>query len=183
MSLSEHHYPRRWVRRGVERVLALAVPLTAGAIIAQIGLAFIAGSLLLGTALLTAILFIPLLMRTVLHPEIEVCADGLRLHPILWRDQFVVWDAIVGIVDHPLLFNDEAMGRTLHGKRYRPREGAVILVAGSARLLPLYRILGGVAGANNATAFAISSTTHTDYPLLLEAIRSHLNQPIKDLST
>ncbi len=97
---------------------------------------------------------------------------------MLWRAQDVPWAALAGITDHPLVFNDDAVGRLLYGKRYRRREGWVVLVKPEAGLSPVYRLIGGLAGAGNTPAFAISSTTHTDYETLVSAIRSHLPDSI-----
>ena len=171
--ITVHRYPRPWLRQLERAALVLALILAVVAIILEIAVAFVAGPLLCGMAVFTAILLIPLLLRTVLHPEVDIVADGLVLYPMLWPAQSVPWDALTGITLHPLIFNDEVMGRTLHGKNYRPREGAVILVSPDARLWFPYRIIGGVAGAGNTPAFAISSTTHTDYAELVAAIRQH----------
>jgi hypothetical protein len=172
--LSQHHFPRLWLRRVVTWALAAAIAFMSLALIVQIILAFTLSPLFFGGALFSAILLIPLLMRTVLHPAIDVMADGLTVNPMLWPAQNVPWEALTGITAHPLLYNDDAMGKTLHGKNYRPREGAVILVSRDAGLWFPYRIIGGVAGAGNTPAFAISSTTHTDYAGLIAAIRARV---------
>src|SRR5258708_2138267 len=176
--ITVHRYPRTWLRQ-IERVgLALALIVAILAIILEITLAFVAGPLLCGMAVFTAILLIPLLMRTVLHPEIDVTADGLLLCPMLWPAQFVAWHDLTQIIAHRLVVNDPPMGRTVHGKNYRRREGVVILVNPRARLSPVYRLVGGLAGAKTSPAFAISSTTHTDYPVLLDTIRAHVDSKV-----
>src|SRR5690242_16942304 len=109
-------YPRPWLRRVVSRALALSLVIAVVALVAEIILVFVVGPLLCGIAGFTAILTIPLLMRTVLHPEIEIVGDGLRLSPMLWPPQTVRWGDLTGIIAHPLVYNDPAMGRTLHGK-------------------------------------------------------------------
>jgi len=173
-TLSEHRFPRPTIRRITARLVGLGLIVTITAIIGQLVLALVIGPLLCGTAFFTAMLLIALLQRTVLHPEITVTDNGLRLQPILWQAQSVPWSALAGITDHPLVFNDDAMGRLLYGKRYRRREGLVVLVRPEAGLSPIYRLIGGLAGAGNTPAFAISSTTHTDYETLVSAIRAHL---------
>ena len=173
--ITAHRYPRPWLRQLERAALAFGLILAGAAIVLEVALAFVAGPLLCGMAVFTAILLIPLLLRTALHPEIEVTADGLLLRPMLWRPQFVAWHHLTRIIAHPLVVNDPAMGRTLHGKNYRPREGAVIVVDPRAGLLPVYQLIGGLAGAGNSPAFAISSTTHTDYPVLLDTIRAHMS--------
>lgn len=172
--ISVHRYPHRRIRRAIEWLLRIALIIAAVAIVVEIVLGLVVGPLFLMMALFTAILIIPLLMRTVLHPEIKITADGLTLHPTIWKDQFAPWTALEQQVEHPLLFNNEATGRLLHGKRYRPREGMVIVVSDSIRLSPVYRLVGSLAGAGNRAAFAISSTTHTDYEVLRDAIMQHL---------
>lgn len=172
--ISVHRYPHRCVRRLIEWLLLITLIIVAMAIVVEIILGLVVGPLFLMMALFTAILLIPLLMRTVLQPAIELTADGLTLHPMIWKAQFVLWAALERQVEHPLLFNNEATGRLLHGKHYRPREGMVIVVNDHAGLSPVYRLVGSVAGAGNRAAFAISSTTHTDYEVLRNAIMQHL---------
>jgi hypothetical protein len=168
--ISVHRYPHHRIRRLINWLLMLSLVIVAVVLVIEIILGLVAGPLFLMMALFTAILLIPLLMRTVLHPEIELTADGLTLHPMIWEAQFVPWVAFERQVEHPLLFNNEGTGRLLHGKRYRPREGMVIVISDSAGLSSLYRLVGSLAGAGNRTAFAISSTTHTDYEALRDTI-------------
>ena len=172
--VSEHRYPRPVVRRLVSRLLAISLVLAAVSILAEIVLAFAIGPLLCGMAFFTAMLSIVLPQRSVLHPEIRVAADGLNVQPMIWRAQVVPWNALAEIVAHPLVYNDEATGRLWHGKRYRPRRGIVVLVRPEAGLWPVYRLIGALAGAGNRPGFAISSTTHTDYDSLEQAIRGHI---------
>jgi hypothetical protein len=178
--LAEHHFPRPRVRRIVSQLLALGLMLATLAIIVQLLLVLLVGPLLCGTAFLTAVLVLPLLLRTVLHPEIDVSRAGLMLHPMLWPAQFVPWEALTDMVAHPLLYNDEAMGRVLHGKRYRPRQGAVVVLRREAKLWPVYRLVGQLAGAGNVPAFAVSNTTHTNYDGLISALRTHVGQRQED---
>ncbi len=173
--VSEHRYPRPLVRRVASRLVAAGLALAAIAIVVQLALALVFSPLLCGTAFFTAMLAIPLLQRTVLHPEIGVTGDGLYVQPMIWRAQFVPWGALAEIVAHPLVYNDDAMGRLLHGKRYRPRQGVVVVVKPEAGLWPVYRLIGSLAGAGNRHAFALSSTTHTSYESLVETIRKRLN--------
>ena len=174
---AEYRFPRPGVRRFVARLLALSLISAALAVVAQLVLALFVTPLICGTAFLTAVLSVPLLLRTVLHPEISVSQTGLTLHPMLWPAQFVAWDALIDIVTHPLVYNDEAMGRVLHGKNYRPRQGAVVVLSTAARVWPMYRLVGQVAGAGNCPAFAISSTTHSNYDTLIDTIRRHIPVP------
>jgi len=134
------------------------------------------GWLFSGTAIFTVILMLPLLIGSVIHPAISMTGDGLILQPLIGHAQFVRWEDLTGTAPHPLIFNDEATGRLLYGKRYRPREGLIVLVAATAGLSPLYRLVGGIAGASLSAAFGISSTTHENYDVLVEQIRQHSGQ-------
>ncbi len=173
--LSEHRYPQPIVRRIVSRLVAVGLALAAVAIIAELILALVVGPLLCGIAFFTAMLMIVLLQRSALHPEISVTNDGLYVQPMVWRAQLVPWETLEEIVAHPLVYNDEAMGRLLHGKRYRPRQGVVVLVKPEAGLWPVYRLIGALAGGGNRPGFALSSTTHTGYEALVERIRTRLS--------
>jgi hypothetical protein len=173
--LSTHRHPRPLVRKIVAGALFGGILVMLFAIPLQISFfAFLSTPLCVGTAVFTAILLIPVCMYPVLHPEIDVTEDGLMLHPMLWPAQSVPWNKIEGIVPHPLVFNDDAMGRVLHGKRYRRREGIAVVVSREAGLAVPYQLVGNLAGVGNRPAFAISSTTHTDYEALAAVIRSHV---------
>jgi hypothetical protein len=172
--VAEYRFPHPRIRQAVARLLALGLIAAALAILVQLLLIPFAGPLLCVSAFLTAVLVLPLLLRTVLHPEISVTSDGVILRPMLWPAQFVAWTALTQIVAHPLVYNDVAMGRALYGKRYRPREGAVVVLNPAANVWPVYRLVGQLAGAGNVPAFAISSTTHTGYESLIGLLREHL---------
>src|SRR4051794_24169185 len=96
--ISEHHYPHPAIRRIIAGLLAIALVIDVLALIVELVLGFLAGPLLFAMAGFTAILLIPLLMRTVLHPEIELTANGLTLHPMIWKAQFVAWENLAGQV-------------------------------------------------------------------------------------
>ena len=178
--ISQHRSPHPHLRRIAARLLALGLILMGSAVILQIVLMMVLGGsgmpgwLFGGTAFFTVILMVPLLIGTVIHPELSITRDGIILQPMMWRSTMVAWGAVKGMTVHPLIFNDEATGKLLYGKRYRPREGMVVLVANSAGLSPLYRLIGWIAGAGNLSAFGISSTTHTDYEELVQQIREHI---------
>lgn len=153
--------------------LALTLILAAAAIALQIVLAFVVGPLFLGTALFSAILTLPLLLQSVLHPEIYLSADGLYLRPMLWRVQFVPRAALLRTARHPLMQSRDVadpQGRLLHGKNYRPREGLVVVVDEQAGLLPFYRLLAGMVGARGGYAFAIQNRAQRDYGSLAHTI-------------
>jgi hypothetical protein len=172
--VAEYRFPHPRIRQSVAWLLALGLMAAALAILIQLLLIPFAGPLLCVSALLTAVLAIPLLLQTALHPEISIASDGLILHPMLWPPQFVAWTALTQIVAHPLVYNDPAMGRVLYGRHYHPREGAVVVLNPAANVWPVYRLVGQLAGAGNVPAFAISSTTHTGYESLIGLLREHL---------
>lgn len=163
------------MRRALARLTALGLVLCAFAVAAQLVLALLSGALallFLLSAALTATLLIPLVLQSVLHPEIRLTADGIWLRPLLWRPRFVPRAALLECVRHPLIPDSEtnaAMQRWLFGKQHRRREGCAIIVARHA-LPPPYRLLARLANTPQAAAFAISSTTHRDYDRLREAI-------------
>lgn len=166
--------PHPLIRRAAARLIAISLLLALIACLAQIVLALSIAPLFIGTAFFTAVLTVPLLLQSVLHPEVITTRDGLILRPMLWRSQAVPWTAIRTITAHPLIYNDEVVGRHLHGKHYRPREGMIIVLRWDTAVLPLYRLVGSVAGVGNVPAFGISSTTHKGYEELLACIQSHL---------
>ena len=132
------------------------------------------GALFLGTAFFTAVLSIPLVMGSVLHPALSLSEAGLMLYPMIWRPQFVPWNCLIALRPHPLLYENEGAGRLMFGRNYQPRRGAAILVDPRAGLIFPYRILGGLMGAGWQPAFAISSAAHRDYDALLAAIQAHV---------
>lgn len=149
--------------------------------LAQLGLLIAlwpAGLLFCGTLFFTALLFIPLLAQSVLYPEITVTDDGLLLRPMVWRAQFVPRASIAGIAANPFIRDNPALGRLLHGRNYRPREGMVVLVNGSARLLPFYRLIAPLVGGNTLRApygFALSNRAQANYAALARVISAWLD--------
>ncbi len=163
------------MRRALARLTALGLILCCAASLAQLILASLSGALgalFLLSALFTATLLIPLVLQSVLHPEIRLSAEGLWLRPMLGREHFVPRHALLRCVRHPLIPESEAnaaLERWLFGRQHRRREGYAIIVARQA-LPPQYRLLARLAGAPEAAAFAISSTTHRSYDQLCAAI-------------
>jgi hypothetical protein len=162
-----YHFGGRLVRIGI-----IALIVTIGL---QIWLAFIwgvFGRLFFGTALFSAVLLLPLLLFTVLHPTISLYPDGLSLKPLLGRTSFLAWSQIGGWARHPLVFNNLASGRLMHGQSYKPRLGVILSVGDG--LPVLYRLVGLFAGLGWQPAFALSSTSHRSYQQLVEAIAQAL---------
>ncbi len=167
------------MRRALARLTALSLVLCSLAVLAQLLLAVLSGALgvlFAISAAFTATLLIPLVLQSVLHPEIRLSADGIWLRPMIWREQFVPRRALLRCAPHPLIASSEAnaaLERLLFGRGHRRREGCAIIVARDA-LPPPYRLLARLAGAPEAAAFAISSTTHRDYDRLGQAIAALL---------
>ena len=175
--ISVHHHPQPRVRRFTARLVGIGLVTAGLAALAQVALAVLFGStgvLFLGTAILTLILACPLAMLSALHPAITVGTNGLLVSPMLWRACFVPWSALARMEPHPLFWNNDATGRLLHGRRYRPREGALVLVHTDAGLPPQFRIVSLLTGGPALPAFAISSTTHTRYPELAGILRDQV---------
>ena len=172
--ISVHRHPRPRVRMLTRLAVALGL---SGAVIAcllQLFFALTLAPLFWGTLVFTILLSIPLLMLSVLHPEVNVTADGLRLSPLLWHAQSVRWEHLSTLTDHPLIYEDPVMNRRLHGKNRRLREGKVIVLTRNAPVLWQYRVLGLVSGASWTPAFGISTTTHTDYDQLVALLTTRL---------
>jgi hypothetical protein len=167
------------MRRALTRLTALSLILCTLAIFAQLILAALSGALgvlFAISAAFTATLLIPLVLQSVLHPEIRLSADGIWLRPMLWREQFVPRRALLRCAPHPLISSSEAnaaLERLLFGRKHRRREGYAIIVARDA-LPPPYRLLARLADAPDAAAFAISNTTHRNYDQLCQAIAALL---------
>lgn len=172
--MTKHNHPRPYLRRAATRLIAVGLIGALIGIIAQMILGMILAPLFFGTAFFTAVLMIPLLMQSVLYPEITVLEEGLRLKPMLWEAATLPWSAIREIVPHPLIYNDEVVGQHLHGKKYRPREGVIVIIRRVPGLSPLYLLVGMIAEQWGMHAFAISSTTHTEYQKLVQEIQNQL---------
>jgi hypothetical protein len=172
--LSVHDHPQKWRRRLSELLTIVALSAVAIISLTQLLLAITVSPLFVGTAVFTVILALPLLLQSVLHPEITVVEAGLYLRPLLWRQDYITWDRISGLSEHPLLYQDPVMERKLHGKNVKLRQGHLVVLDRDASALWLYRILGGIAGLRWRPAFAISSSTHRDYERLVELITERI---------
>jgi hypothetical protein len=174
---SSYTHPRPLLRRVQARILLILIGGAVFGIAAQAALVLLYprfAVLLCGSMVFTAILLLPLLAQTVMYPAITLSANGLTVHPLFWKAQRIAWADIERIEPHPMIVNDEVMGRRLHGKNYRPRKGMVIVLRRSARVNPLYRIVGQIVGAG--AAFGISNTTHTDYERLLGSLMDKVSK-------
>jgi len=165
--LSDHAHPRPALRQVTGWLVA------AGLLGIAVG---VAGLLALGigyrlpllplAAIFLVTLAAPLLLLSVLHPQITVYERGLWLQPLIWRGSWVPWDALAGLHDHTLI---------QRGKRARwdqAREGHLITVAGA--LPAVYAVVGWMAGLGNRRAFGIASHSHREYAALRRVIRQHV---------
>ncbi len=135
--------------------------------------------LLLGTAIFTALLALPVLQNTARAPQVTLKNDGLSVNTSLWGTQNVPFSAIRAIKDDPSLppagaeiYRKKAVGKT----KYRPVEGKILVVRG----LPLpYRIVGFFAGEGLNGVIAMNSRSAPDYDRLMPQIeqRWHETQP------
>ena len=177
-----HHHPKPQLNRlihygaaGIVILLVLTVPL-------QIILNFLIGAQggFIISALVTLLLAAPVLMLTTIAPAVTVQHDGLTLHPIIWKERFIPWEAITAVKVFPLLPGREAEvnRRWMVGKKnYRPADGIMLVIPS----LPVqYRITGFFAGAASQPVIAITNRAHTDYDTLVKAILTHTDEAIHD---
>jgi hypothetical protein len=163
---------RALTARLVAAGLALASFGAAGQLVLALTLGT-AGVLLFVSAFFTLGLAAVLLAFASLHPELTAFEEGLLLKPLVGRPARVPWAALIAVEPHPLIFNNDGLGKLLHGKKYRPREGLLVVVR-TGGLPARYRLVDLVTGGPARPAFAISSTTHTDYEKLARLIRGKL---------
>lgn len=176
-AISFHGHPRPILRALAARLVAAGLALALLGAVGQLVLAVVlgaAGVLLWVSAVLTLGLAAVLLAFASLHPEITAFGDGLLLRPLVGRPVRVPWAALLAIEPHPLVFNNEGPGRLLHGKNYRPRDGLLVVVRPGAGLPARYQLVDLVTGGPARPAFAISSTTYTDYEHLARLIRDKI---------
>jgi len=135
-----------------------------------------------GVSLMGVLLFLlgmPLVMYLSATPPITMSDEGMTLHPLFWRDQFVAWESIIDMKPYPLLptADSEVERRALQGRnKYRVAEGEMLIIP----VLPIqYRVTGFFAGERARPVIAITNRTHVDYDELVERIRqscAHLVQ-------
>lgn len=180
--LSHHPHPRPQQAR-LTQYSALAVfllmLLTVG-LQAVLALA-LGGLLMLLTALITLLLALFLIPPTATTPAVTVTPDGLRLHPVVWRERFVPWSAVSAVKRYPLLPHPDAemSRRALTGRaNYQPAAGIMLVIPG---LPPQYRVAGFLAGERGQPIIALTNRTHTDYNTLIEQIATYTGQPHDDI--
>lgn len=146
-------------------VMLLTVPL-------QIFLAFSIRPPLLFilTAIFTLLLVPFVLLVTASSPAVQVAANGLTIHPLIWKTQFVPWSSVTAVKNYPLLpqSNAEFTRKAATGrKNYRPAEGIMLVIP---ELPPQYRIAGVLCGEGLTGIIAVTNRTHTNYDRLVQQI-------------
>ncbi len=135
-----------------------------------------AGGGLVVAGVFTLLLAAPVLMLTAVAPGVTVTAEGLRLHPVIWREQVVTWGQIKAVKDYPLLptRDAEVNRRWMVGRgNYEPATGVMLVIPA---LPPQYRIAGFFAGERGQPIIALTNRAHTDYEALLAAVRAGVEQ-------
>ncbi len=131
-------------------------------------------------AIVTAILALPLLMLTALAPAVTVDAQGITVHPAVWKDRHIAWGDIQAVMEYPLLPAEDAevLRRITVGRlKYRTAQGIMLIIPS---LPPQYRIAGFLAGVHARPIIAITNRAHTDYETLVETILSNTDPTIHD---
>jgi hypothetical protein len=180
---SRHTHPtprlQRLVQLGaitVAGIMLIAVPM-------QIVLAFIVGGtglLFVLSAFFTLLLAAPVLMLTAYTPAVTVATDGITLHPVIWKEQTIPWNAVRAVKVYPLLpIEDAEVTRKLVvGKRnYRPAAGIMLIVPS---LPPQYRIAGFFAGEHAAPIIALTNRAHTEYEALVKMVLQYTDPAVHD---
>jgi hypothetical protein len=142
------------------------------ATVAQIALALLGGpgGLLVFTGIAMLLLTPPVLLLTTATPRVTVSSDGITIHPLVWKEQFVRWHDVQAVKDYPLLPpSDSEIGRkAMTGRRrYRPAEGKMLVIHG----LPVqYRVTGYFAGEGFTGVIALTNRTHQEYDKLIKKV-------------
>jgi hypothetical protein len=125
--------------------------------------------LLFITALLVLGLNLPLFLLTSLHPGVEIYEEGVRLTPLVWKSDFVPWEALVYRTPHTMLKPAPPPRHPIQPK-LRP-EGLMIVGQQGAWH---YRIVGIFSGFGWKPVFAVANHTHAHYPRLRDTLKSAL---------
>ena len=167
-SAHDHPHPQR--ERLVQYGALLLTGLMLLAALLQLALALLGapGGLFLITALLTLLLALIIIRLTVATPAVTVSEAGIEIRPLVWKSQFVAWEAVRAIKDYTLLpdVGAETGRRAVVGRRkYRAAEGKMLVIPA----LPLrYRITGVLAGEGFVPVIAVTNRTHTEYDKLVK---------------
>ena len=183
MNPSHHPHPTPRLQRLVQVGALVVVGIMLIAVPCQVLLAFIVGGtgyLFILSAIFTLLLAAPVLMLTAYAPAVTVNADGITLHPVIWKEQIIPWNSIQAVKVYPLLpIEDAEVTRRLAvGKlNYRPAAGIMLVIPS---LPPTYRIAGFFAGEQAAPIIALTNRAHTDYERLVKAVLHHTDPAIHD---
>ncbi|HEX2619282.1 MAG TPA: hypothetical protein VHL11_04015 [Phototrophicaceae bacterium] len=171
MTLTAIH-PRPALYRRAQYLTAAVIGLTLLAVPLQLALGLLirGAPLFFITAILTLLLVLPLLMQTTATPPVTVTNDGITLHPALWRERLITWDAIQSVKPYPLLppADAEVMRKVMVGRKtYQPARGIMLVVPS----LPwIYRAPGFFTGEGLTPVIALTNRTHTHYDDLVQEI-------------
>ncbi len=151
------------------------------AVIGQLVLVFsgVPGVFLI-TAVLTALLMLPVLMLISAAPPVTLSSAGITLHPHIWRERFVRWEQVRAVKPYPLLppTDTEVVRRAAVGRRkYRPAQGIMLVIPA---LPPQYRVTGFFAGEKVAPVIALTNRTHVDYERLEQQVKQYLKTVLSD---
>ncbi len=122
------------------------------------------------SGILTILLAAPVLMVTAVAPAVSISQAGITLHPIIWKERFIRWDAIKAVKIFPLLPSEDvevnrkvAVGRL----NYKPAAGIMLLIPS----LPWqYRIAGFFAGERATPIIALTNRAHIRYEELRQQV-------------
>jgi hypothetical protein len=131
------------------------------------------GGLFVLAGLVVLLLALPVLMVTATSPAVTLDDDGVTLHPVVWRERHIPWEAVTAVKDYPLLPTEsgEVNRRNFVGRRnYTAAEGIMLIVPS---LPPQYHIVGFFAGEPGRGVIALTNRTHTDYTQLKRVVVRH----------
>jgi hypothetical protein len=177
MEASTHEHPNPRLNRAIQYGALVVTVLLLAAAPLQVLLTIVGapGGLFVCSAFFTVLLAMPVLMLTAYAPAVSVDDEGITLHPAVWKDRFVPWDAIRAVKVYPLLptQDQEVSRRAFVGKRrYRSAAGIMLVIPG---LPPQYRIAGFLAGERAAPVIALTNRAHSDYDRLVQSVLRHTN--------
>ena len=168
-------HPKPWLNRLTQYSALVILIFILVSVPLQLVLALTGLWLFAWTAIFTLLLGPFVLLLTVATPAVSLDAEGLTVHPLIWRSRSVRWEAVRAVKPYPLLPQPETeiSRQYMTGRQnYRPATGIMLIVPD----LPLpYRVTGVLAGEGFTPVFAITTRTHTAYDELVEQIESRVN--------
>lgn len=180
--MSRYTHPHPMLNRVIQYgALVVAILMVASAPL-QIALTLLGapGGLFILSAIFTVLLAAPVLMLTAYAPAVTVDKSGLTLHPAVWKERFIAWDAVQAVKVYPLLpTQDQEITRrfTVGRRNYRPADGIMLVIPG---LPPQYRIAGFFVGERSRPIVVLTNRAHRDYDRLLRQILEYTNSSVHD---